>query len=285
MFSDNSVYGVREYFIDKLADRYLPREVETFFEWSCHEKFNLNKSDILLNDRKFSDAELEVFKGIVKDLQAFKPIQYILGKAYFLDLELKVGRGVLCPRPETEELAALIVKENVTGSLLDIGTGSGAIPLAVKLRRNEIAVTGLENSVVALEYAKENAVINELEANWIQMDIMNEYPQQQFDIVVSNPPYIPEADQAEMSQNVLQYEPWEALFVPDEDPFKFYARIAEICNYILSENGTLYFEIHEKMGEQLVSMLINSYNFTDVELIKDLQGKDRIIKAKKAPPL
>lgn len=284
MFVDNSLKGVRGYFVDKLNHLFAPREIAYFFEWTCKVRFGLEKSDLLLNKRKFSESELLVFIRIVKRLLAHEPIQYILEKSYFMDLELKVGPGVLCPRPETEELTDLIIQENQSGKLLDIGTGSGAIPLAIKMRRPQMQVSGLDNSLIALEYAEYNSHQLGLDAHWMKMDILSEFPHQEFDVVVSNPPYIPQTEQQEMETNVLNYEPWEALFVPDEQALVFYERIADICNYILAPNGTLYFEIHESKGSQ-IARLLNNYKFVDVSIIKDLQGKDRMIKAKKAPPL
>lgn len=283
MFRDNSLKSVRDYFCEKLKDLYTEREIQLFFEWTCQDKFNLSLQEIIANQKRFSESELLVFRDIVKQLQKQVPIQYALGKSHFMGLDLKVGPGVLCPRPETEELVDLIVKSHESGQLLDIGTGSGAIPLAIKKRQSKIEVTGLDISAIALEYAKQNGHDLDIKANWLQMDIMSEFPNKSYDIIVSNPPYVLESDKKEMKANVLSHEPEEALFVSDDDPLKFYNRIAEICSFILAPGGFLYFEIHEKFGTQ-VKQLLESSHLVDVQILNDLQGKDRMVKAKKATP-
>ena len=284
MFTDNSLQSVKNYFFDKLKEHHSEREIQLFFEFTCQDKFELTRAELITGDKRFSESELLIFREVVKQLQDQVPIQYILGKSHFMGLDFKIGPGVLCPRPETEELVDLIVKEQQKGTLLDIGTGSGVIPLAVKKNRPNIEVTGLDKSPIAMEYAKENAKAHKLEAKWIQLDILNQHLNTTFDIVVSNPPYVLESDKKDMQRNVLAYEPKEALFVPDDEPLLFYNRIAEMCTYILVPGGSLYFEIHEKLGSLIKSMLEENA-FVDVQLIKDMQGKDRIIKAKKAPSL
>lgn len=282
MFPNNTISGVRKYFHEKLDHLYDEREVDYFFEWTCQDEFDLKKTDLLTAESRFSESELLRFRTIIKKLKEKIPIQYILGKAHVLDLEFEVGEGVLCPRPETEELIAIIIDEVKSGKLLDIGTGSGIIPICVKKYSSEVKVSGLDVSKQALEYAQLNARRLEVDVKWIEMDILNDLPKESYDVIVSNPPYVLEMDKEEMDENVLKHEPELALFVADDNPLKFYRRIAEISNQILNPSGKVYFEIHEKFGEDIYQML-TEYNFKDIEILKDLQGKDRMVRAIKKP--
>ena len=166
--------------------------------------------------------------------------------------------------------------------ILDIGTGSGVIPIALKLAVPELDVHALDVSQMALEVASENASRFGASITFLEMDILADQPVSKFDIIVSNPPYVLESDKAKMARNVLEQEPGIALFVPDEDPLKFYTRICLICSDCLKEGGMLYFEIHEKFGSEMNELLIQ-YGFEEVKLINDLQGKHRFISAKKSP--
>lgn len=282
MFSDNSIEGVRSYFHKKLSEYYTSREIDIFFEWSCADLLLLAKSDILLNEARFKESELLTFREVCIKLIANIPIQYILGTTHFLGQAFKVNEHVLIPRPETEELVALILADAPEGSVLDIGTGSGVIPISLKLAIPSLDVDALDVSESALEVASENA--NRLGALIVfhEMDILTAQPTKKFDLIVSNPPYVLESDKAEMAANVLEQEPGLALFVPDEDPLKFYKRICQISADCLKIGGKLYFEIHEKFGPEMSGLLIQ-YGFEEVEVLKDLQGKDRFIRAKKSP--
>lgn len=282
MFSDNSIKGARSYFHQKLFEHFSSREIDTFFDWSCSDLFNLSKSDILLNETRFSESQLLSFREVCLKLIENIPIQYILGNAHFLDRSYKVNESVLIPRPETEELVALILAEEPKGSLLDIGTGSGVIPIALKLAAPGLDAHSLDVSQKALEVASENATRLGASITFLEMDILADQPISEFDIIVSNPPYVLESDKTEMAQNVLEQEPGIALFVPDEDPLKFYRRICVICADCLKNGGKLYFEIHEKFGSEMHDLVIQ-YGFEEVKVIKDLQGKSRFISAKKSP--
>ena len=188
---------------------------------------------------------------------------------------------MLIPRPETEELVDWILKDQLERkSLLDIGTGSGCIPIAIDLN-SQARVSSLDVSAAALDKAKENACILKSRVTFIHADILNPSTTSllgKYDVIVSNPPYVLESDKKLMAANVLNNEPHLALFVPDDNALMFYEAIANIAVDKLHYNGLLYFEIHENKGEEIVSMLIN-LGFTSIELRKDLQGKDRMIKA------
>ena len=207
----------------------------------------------------------------------------ILGFVSFYDLDLKVNKDVLIPRPETEELVYKIVNElDVSSiSLLDVGTGSGCIPLAIKNKCPDLQCSGIDISSSAITIAKENAKRLNLNVVFKEYDVFNSFFSfDMVDILVSNPPYIPKKDIETMNSNVVDFEPHSALFVEDDDPLLFYHRIALIGKNILNENGKIYFEIHENFGDQVVNLLAD-LDYSNISLFKDLQGKNRIVKALK----
>ncbi len=225
------------------------------------------------------------FESAITRLLAHEPVQYILGHTYFLDYKLKVGPGVLIPRPETEELVSLIIdreKDSRDLKILDIGTGSGCIPIALGGNLSCQQVIGIDVSEQALDIAKENAVNNSVQVDFILLDILKQSPEvNDLDILVSNPPYVLDSDKKHMSKNVLDHEPALALFVPDRDSLKFYKAIAKQGLNALKMGGRLYFEIHEDYGEAVKTMLSNM-NYKDIELKKDIfLLKDRMILAKR----
>ena len=242
--------------------------------------FNCEKIDIRTKDIRLSESELLQQNAIVKRLKQHEPIQYILGKTEFFDLVLNVDNSVLIPRPETEELVNLILDKYNDKALraLDIGTGSGCIPLALKSRRSSWHLSGLDVSESALKMAKSNGHQLQLDVEWFKKDILKDSLDchEQFDIIISNPPYVLESDQFEMSPHVLNFEPHIALFVPDNSPLLFYLKIIEVSKKCLKSGGQLYFEIHEKYGSD-VKNAMDLNGFRDIEIIKDLQGKDRIL--------
>lgn len=230
-------------------------------------------SDYILN-RSAEIAEL-----LLRDM----PLQYALGETVFYGLNLNVRRGVLIPRPETEELVDMIIRENKRNDLhvLDLCTGSGAIALALARTLPFSDVEAIDLSPVAVEVAKANADALKIRARIDREDIFSFVPQSQdFDIIVSNPPYVDESEKKDMEPNVLEYEPEEAIFVPDDDPLKFYKRIARISIEALKPEGRLYLEINPRHAAELKKMLENS-GFYDVEIRKDIHGKDRFATAKR----
>jgi len=277
MFSSNSIKGVLDYFHDKLNGIHPSREIEIYFELSCESLYGLGKSDIILNEKKFSESELLKFRSIVKRLEKNEPIQYILGEAHFYGEVFIVTPAVLIPRPETEELVELIINSQPKGRLLDIGTGSGVIPITMKNAFNDLDVVGLDVSEAAVDVAKQNAAKFNLDISFLCRDILKDelLDIELFDILVSNPPYVLESDKSKMGANVLNYEPGLALFVKDTEPLLFYERICNLSQQKLKEGGLLYFEIHEALGKQ-VKLLMEKFDFKDVKILKDLQAKDRI---------
>lgn len=217
---------------------------------------------------------------ICNELKTGKPIQYIIGETSFYNCTIKVNNFTLIPRPETEELVDLIIKENLgfTGSILDIGTGSGAISIALAVNMPGSAVTGTDISDHALQVAKENAALNNASVTYILSDIFNISAGifSGTDIIVSNPPYVRESEKDRMEKNVLDFEPHSAFFVPDADPLKFYLAIIEFARRILTARGKIYFEINEALGE-MMSDLLASNGYSEIRVIKDISGKERFI--------
>lgn len=280
----NKLSAVKQYFLEELSD-FEQSEVETYFSIICETWFGLSKTDRMINpDKPLSESEiLKVLYGI-KDLKNHRPIQYLVGKAWFYGLEIGVEEGCLIPRPETEELVDWVIQEEKqAGSILDIGTGSGCIPLAIKSKLIKAQVSAYDISEAALSIAKSNAESLALDIEFKQVDILNWEEgdiTSEFDVVVSNPPYIPNSDKPLMANNVLDYEPGLALFVANESPIIFYEKIADFGLSNLKRLGSLYFEIHEAYGTEVIEMLSNK-SYMNIELRKDLQGKDRMIRAQK----
>lgn len=227
-----------------------------------------------------SESELLKFHYAIKDLKKFKPVQFITGSQFFYDNDFKVSEHTLIPRPETEELVDLIVKENTNfnGRILDIGSGSGAIAISLDKALENSKVTAFDVSKKALETAEYNNSALKSNVNFQYQDILKPtYIGEAFDIIASNPPYVLESEKELMQANVLEFEPHLALFVEDSDPLLFYKSIVQFCKSKLKSNGKLYFEINEKYGVETAKLLIDN-NFSGVEVIKDMQGKDRIVK-------
>lgn len=266
----------------ELENTYPIEEIEGFikliFEYYC----NYSSTDLLVNSEKEICNNLQTnINQVILALKKHRPIQYILGETEFYDLFFKVSPSVLIPRQETEELVDLIIKENHYDSLciLDIGTGSGCI--AISLAKNIFGSTlfAIDVSNEALSIAKENATLNNAEVSFFQKDVLslNEKLEQKFDIIVSNPPYVTNSEKHLMQSNVLDYEPHLALFVSDYDPLIFYKAIVNFSIDHLNTRGKLYFEINESFGSETADLLLNA-GFKSVMIIKDLNGKDRIVR-------
>ncbi|MDQ1297393.1 MAG: Release factor glutamine methyltransferase [Bacteroidota bacterium] len=221
---------------------------------------------------------------ICRELKKGKPIQYIIGETNFYNCLIRVNGETLIPRSETEELVDLIIRENkgFRGSVLDIGTGSGCIAIVLAINLPGSAVTGIDISEGAIALAKENAILNNAHVTFFPADVFNHETIKitHTDIIVSNPPYIRASEKRGMAKNVLDYEPHSALFVSDDDPLKYYSAIISLAEKILVPHGMLYFEINEAMGSQIVHLL-RSFKYINPEIIKDINGRDRIIKATK----
>ncbi|TZF81553.1 peptide chain release factor N(5)-glutamine methyltransferase [Pedobacter sp. BS3] len=237
------------------------------------------------NEPLDSRAEQEVIR-VLEALRSGKPVQYILGEATFFGLTFKVNPAVLIPRPETEELVSWIIEEmNIPeqpATILDIGTGSGCIPISLKTKFPRAQVSAMDISAAALDVARQNAALNQVSVGFHQDDILNPagflLGPNTYSVIVSNPPYIAETEKSMLSANVLHHEPATALFVPDAEPLLFYRAIAGFALQKLNRDGMLFFEINERFGNETISLLKDK-GFTVVELRKDLNGKDRMVKA------
>lgn len=255
-------------------------EAQNLVEWLLEHHLGLRRVDMMnfLEEKDLPKSLLDDFERLKKG----EPIQQILGKAPFYGREFQVSRDTLIPRNETEELVHLIIKENPQSGLkiLDIGTGTGCIPITLFLEMNEAEVYGLDVSESTLAIAHKNAEELKAKVRWVQQDILvEELPIGDLDILVSNPPYIPEKGKEKMHRNVLDFEPELALFVPDENPLLFYRRIAILGKKALKPKGKLYFEIHEDYGKDVQNLLFD-LGYSEVEIIPDLNGKDRMVKGK-----
>ncbi len=268
---------------------YSDAESNNIADWVMEHITGLTRIDRVVNKNiPLLPAQLKQFESIQIQLLAQKPIQYALNESWFYGMKLFVDENVLIPRPETEELVDWIVKEVRTSGktdlkILDIGTGSGCIPLAVKKSLPGCEVYGLDISEGALMVARKNAQIQDLSVHFFHFDILSgKIPDQfpRFDIIVSNPPYIPFSDKSSMADNVIKHEPWLALFVDNDDPLLFYKGILQFSRVQLNEKGFLFFEIHEAFGRQLQNYL-NTLGYSNIQLKKDLQGKDRMICVRK----
>jgi len=238
-------------------------------------------------ERELNAEQTEQVKNILTELKTGKPVQYILGVTEFYGLPFKVNSNVLIPRPETEELVEWVISgERLKAkggrfSLLDIGTGSGCIAISLKKHLYDANASAIDISEGALQTAKENAVLNEVEVNFIKADILNIKPADesaQYNIIVSNPPYVTLDDKKQMHSNVTDFEPHTALFVPEHDPLIFYRAIADFALNNLIADGLLYFEINENLGKETVELLADK-GFKNIALRKDMSGRDRMIKA------
>ncbi|WP_264547930.1 peptide chain release factor N(5)-glutamine methyltransferase [Flavobacterium sp. N2820] len=272
-------------FFDALKNIQDEQEIESFFFILTEYLLHLKRVDVALNpDFEISDAAIEKWNAFLVELQQEKPIQYITGEAWFYGLRFEVNENTLIPRPETEELVEWIIESQKSKvqsqklEILDIGTGSGCIPISLKANLPQANVSAIDVSEQALEVAKINAVSNNVEVNFIQANILEvEDLNQHFDVIVSNPPYVRNLEKQEIKKNVLDYEPHLALFVEDTDALLFYRKIAQLALKNLSPNGLLFFEINQYLGNETVELLEN-LGFKNIELKKDIYGNDRMIK-------
>jgi release factor glutamine methyltransferase len=260
--------------------QYSTEEAENLVNWLLEHHLGLRRVDMMhfLDEKDLPQA----LKLDFERLKAGEPIQYIFGKGPFYGRDFLVNEHTLIPRNETEELVHLIIKENSQAGLkiLDIGTGTGCIPISLDLEIKSPEVYGIDISEKALEVARKNGELLKSNVSFLKCDILNEMPNvRELDILVSNPPYVPEGEKSEMHRNVLDFEPELALFVPDLDPLLFYRVIGEKGKQLLKPGGKLYFEIHEKFGSG-VAELLTRLGYQEVKVIKDLNGKERIASAR-----
>jgi release factor glutamine methyltransferase len=277
---DNRVATLRHYLKVELLGLYDAREAEQIVKILFQHYLGWSSTQIMLNkEEKLSESEILLLHQALKRLKQGMPVQYAIGCAYFMDMSLKVSPAVLIPRPETEELVRLISEDyaHQAPTILDVGTGSGCIGLGLKKHLPASQVTLLDTSSEALAIAEHNAQSLQLDVQCIHADIMHYRSEaHRWDVIVSNPPYIPLSEKQEMAPNVVNHEPHLALFVTDQEPLIFYWRIIQIARIALRPGGKIYFEIHERMGESIRKLCLDS-GLTKLKIIKDMQGKDRMI--------
>lgn len=274
----------RTFFNEELTDLYPKTEIDAFFFRAIENILNLQLMDVFTKqDFRIEEDKLVTLKSVLNKLKNEEPIQYILGETEFYGYKFKVNSDVLIPRPETEELVSWVTKtcnsDNRILNILDIGTGSGCIAISVKKEIETSKVTAFDISEKALETAKVNAKLNDADVNFIYHDILSDTKvHQMFDVIISNPPYVRELEKVEIKNNVLNNEPHLALFVEDDNPLLFYKRIADFAKTNLNQDGVLFFEINQYLGEETKQMLLQK-GFKDVVLKSDLFGNHRMIKA------
>lgn len=257
---------------------YSDIETESLFYWCIHSIFNSSRSEWLLKaDFSLSSEEINTFTEIVSRLKKHEPIQYVLEECEFCGLTFTLNPSCLIPRPETEELVHWILEDNFKRGL-DIGTGSGCIAISLAALSN-IQMNALDISVGALELAKRNAKQNNVSIDFFTHDIFDDFQfDNKFDFIVSNPPYVLESEKLVMQKNVLDYEPELALFINDDEALKYYERIVEFSKMNLKDEGVLFFEINEQKATE-IKRLLEKNLFSDILIKKDMQGKNRMVKA------
>ena len=282
---------IKNIFHLELDEFYPQEEVDSFFYILVEHYLDLERFVLAMQPDLIISKEDEqpLFEALAQ-LKLNRPVQYIIGKTTFMDLDLYVDENVLIPRPETEELVRWIIGECHTElvevcherkrdlKILDIGTGTGCIAISLSKNLPHADVFALDISEAALEVAQRNAALNKVEITLVNKDILEEVRlEEKFDIIVSNPPYVRELEKKEMSKNVLDYEPDLALFVPNDNPLLFYKSIVEFSQNNLKPEGELYLEINQYLAEE-TQLLLDANNFQDIELRKDIFGNQRMLK-------
>jgi len=273
-------------FFSGLAETYPKTEIQSFFNILVEFKLKLSRIDVALNsDYEINTLDLNFLQKALFDLKKHKPIQYIIGETEFYSLPFKVNEHVLIPRPETEELVDWIVADvkpktqHSKLNILDIGTGTGCIPISLAKNLPNTKISAIDISTEAIKTAKINTQLNNVNIHFIEKDILNTNSLPEvYDIIVSNPPYVRELEKEQMQKNVLENEPHLALFVKDYNPLLFYDKIADLAKTHLTKNGHIYFEINQYLSEE-TKELLRSKGFKNIELRKDFFGVDRMIKA------
>ena len=280
--SSNLVRDIRRYYTGQLEALYGPEEANAMMMMLLEHYFGINRVKMALEpELRLSESEMLTVHFAVKDLLKNKPIQYVIGETEFCGMRFMVNENVLIPRPETEEMVEMIAT-SPQYSILDIGTGSGCIAISLAKLIPNSDVMAVDVSEKALEVARKNAEANGVNVHFVLDDILKptttELIDNQFDIIVSNPPYVCESEKTEMRANVLDHEPSSALFVPDNDPLIFYRKILEFAQKALKPDGQIWFEINEKFGKETAE-LCREKGFNNTEIIKDFRGKERVVRA------
>ena len=261
-----------------LSSIYESDELNSIFYLISEEYLQIPRSKILLADEIELDSKKQkLFLDALDRLKKNEPVQYVLGKTAFMDLEFKVNSSVLIPRPETEELVRLMLKEDLDGKeILDIGTGSGCIAISLAKNLPNAKVSAIDISEDALKVAKENAKLNNVNINFINADIFDYKSEKKFDIIVSNPPYVTESEKPLIKSNVLDFEPESALFVGDKDALKYYESIFKFGHKFVKSDGSLFFEINENYHTELEN-ICKTNGFTNIIFGLDFNKKKRYL--------
>ena len=281
---NNSLASLRQYFSDKLKEKYEATEVDSFFFMAMEHFLGKSRLSYMQDpEQSVSESDILRFRSLSKELMKNRPIQYILGETEFMGLKLKVREGVLIPRPETEEIMADVFEKVKDAKLIyDLCSGSGCMGLSTKSKWPASRVIGIEKSDTAISIAKENARLNKLDLEFHKGDILKGIKSMEScDLILSNPPYVTESEKRQMQANVLDHEPHMALFVPDEDPLIFYKSIVKIAVDKLVPGGWLFMEINEKFGKEMEALCLELGLKDELSINQDLNGKDRWISVKR----
>jgi release factor glutamine methyltransferase len=286
----NKLSDLYEFYKSELSSIYDNDELYAIFELVCEHYLGYSKTDTRLNfNGNLNQSDVLKIYDTAKALKTGLPIQYVFGEADFYNLKFKVNNSTLIPRPETEELVDLIIKQSLVTNhqspftILDIGTGSGCIPITLKKNIPNSKVTGIDISEQALEVAKSNAIKNNVDIKFIKLDILSQLitHNSTFNTIVSNPPYVLNSEAKQMDARVLEHEPHLALFVEDTDPIIFYKRIIDLCTRYLEEKGYLFFEVNPIYANDVKKYANDSKIFNFTEIVKDMSGKERFLKSQK----
>jgi release factor glutamine methyltransferase len=270
-------------FLVQLQKIYSLSEATAITDWVFEKMASLKRTDILKNpEKKITAAADKLIQKTLQELLLHKPVQYVLGEAWFYRMKLKVNEHVLIPRPETEELVEQLIKDRKSKltdpTILDIGTGSGCIPIAIKKNLPAARVTAIDVCTNALALAKENAALHNAHITFTILDFLDErswLSLPAFDVIISNPPYIPQNEKEKLGKNVTDFEPHLALFVPNRSPLIFYEKIAAFARDHLQPNGKIYLETHEDLAKETAALFMKDYQ--TVMIKKDMYGKERMI--------
>lgn len=283
MFAVMDIKTLYRNFLVRLQKIYGLGEATFITDWVFEKKISLKRTEVLKNPFKQVSAEAQkIMEDCLQELLTHKPVQYILGEAWFYNSKFKVNENVLIPRPETEELVEQLIndrKSKITDPvILDIGTGSGCIPISIKKKLPASVITSIDISEKAIDLAKENAEMQHANINFLQMDFLDENNWQKLPdchIIISNPPYIPIGQKNTLHKNVINFEPHIALFVPDESPLLFYEKIAAFGRNKMHHNGKIYLETHEDNAYKVAEIFRK--NYSTVMIRKDIFGKERML--------
>ena len=276
---------LKEFFKNQLSEIYADSEISELFSIFCNQILGMDKFELRISQHHIiSEEQTRVFKKLISELKTGKPYQQILGETEFYGLQFFVDENVLIPRPETEELLELTISEiqkrNLKNTkILDIGTGSGIIPIVLKNKFPQAKVSAIDFSEKALETAKKNADFHKLDIKFIHQNYLQENLSEVYDVIISNPPYIGMDEESEIADSVKEFEPKMALFSPTSNALIFYEKIADDCKNHLAENGMVFLEINQKLGEETKALFTDV--LSEVYLVKDISGNDRFVWGKK----